>query len=153
MGYAASVAKSEEAKNVLTEEVREIAGDQAADRARERLDEDPSRREPRTMRGVLESNRLLLIVSLALALMLGVIAALALDSWWILPVLMLVHGGLTIVVVGAALRMTTKAEKLDPVTEAKLEAEGVADPEGELDDLVEHAAGKQSSGGDPLEAA
>jgi Flp pilus assembly protein TadB len=147
------VTESETAKAILTEEVRETAGDEAADKARARLDEDPSRREQRTVRGVLESNRLLLMVSLALTVMLGVIAALALDSWVILPILMLFHGALTIVVVGTAMRMTTKAEKPDPVTEARLEAEGVSDPEGTLDDLVEHSAGQQGSGGDPVEPA
>jgi VIT1/CCC1 family predicted Fe2+/Mn2+ transporter len=145
------VPQSEEAKRILTEEVREIAGDDAAGRARERLEGGPLRREPRSLRAVLASNRLLLIVSFALAVMLGAIAALALHSWWILAVPLLLHGALTTVVVMAAGAMTTKAEKPDPVAVARLEEEGVADPEGELDQLVEYAAGEQSSGGNPAD--
>jgi membrane protein implicated in regulation of membrane protease activity len=61
----------------------------------------------------------------ALALMVGVIASLALESWWILIGVMAVHALLSAVVVGYALRQAGRDEgKPDPVTEARIEAEG-----------------------------
>ena len=136
--------ESERAKEILTEEVREAAGDEAAGRARERLDQgDVGAGKPQTVRAVLESNRLLLLATLALALMVGVIAALAVESWWIIVLPLLMHGVLTAVVVAMAMRMTTEMEKPDPVAEAELEEEGVADPEGALDRLVKESSEKE----------
>ena len=61
----------------------------------------------------------------ALALMIGVIAALTLDSWWILVVVMAVHGVLSALVIGYTLKQASKTGgKPDPVTEARLEDEG-----------------------------
>ena len=69
--------------------------------------------------------RLMVLIFGALALMVGVIASLALESWWILVAVMLVHGVLSAVVVGYSLRQAGKDEgKPDPVTEARIEAEG-----------------------------
>ena len=63
----------------------------------------------------------------ALALMVGVIASLALESWWILVAVMLVHGLLSAVVVGYTLRKTEESQdKPDPVTEARIEETGSA---------------------------
>jgi membrane protein implicated in regulation of membrane protease activity len=61
----------------------------------------------------------------ALALMVGVIASLALDSWWVLVAVMVIHGLLSTLVVGYTLRQVNKTGgKPDPVTEARIEAEG-----------------------------
>ena len=61
----------------------------------------------------------------ALALMVGVIASLALESWWILVAVMVVHGVLSALVVGYTLRQAGKTGgKPDPVTEARIEEEG-----------------------------
>jgi membrane protein implicated in regulation of membrane protease activity len=61
----------------------------------------------------------------ALALMVGVIASLALESWWILVAVMVVHGLISALVVGYTLRQTEKTGgKPDPVTEARIEDEG-----------------------------
>jgi membrane protein implicated in regulation of membrane protease activity len=61
----------------------------------------------------------------ALALMVGVIASLALESWWILVAVIAVHGLLSAVVVGYTLRQAGKTGgKPDPVTEARIEDEG-----------------------------
>ena len=61
----------------------------------------------------------------ALALMIGLIAALTLDSWWILIAVMAVHGALSALVIGYTLRQAEKTGgKPDPVTEARIEDEG-----------------------------
>ena len=66
----------------------------------------------------------MIVIFGALALMVGVIASLALDSWWILVAVMAVHFLASGLVIGYALRQAGKAGgKPDPVTEARLEAE------------------------------
>ena len=61
----------------------------------------------------------------ALVLMVGVIASLALESWWILVAVMAVHALLSTLVVGYTLRQTQNTgDKPDPVTEARIEEEG-----------------------------
>jgi Flp pilus assembly protein TadB len=138
--------ESDEAKRLLADEVKEAEGDAAARRARGRLDRaDPASPQPKTIRGAFESSGLLIVVTLALVVMVGVVAALVLDSWWILAAVVVVHGIITTIVVGLSFRMAAQEEKPDPVTEARLEAEGVANPERELDDLVDSAADEKRS--------
>ena len=61
----------------------------------------------------------------ALALMVGVIASLALESWWILVAVMAVHGILSALVVGYTMRQVDKTGgKPDPVTEARIDEQG-----------------------------
>ena len=68
--------------------------------------------------------KLMILIFGALALMVGVIASLALESWWILVAVMVIHGLLSAVVVGYTLRKTEAGYKPDPVTEARIESEG-----------------------------
>ena len=56
---------------------------------------------------------------------------------------MLVHGVLTAVVVGASMTLFSQVEKPDPNVVAKLEEEGVDDPEPVINDLIEQAAGEE----------
>jgi membrane protein implicated in regulation of membrane protease activity len=65
---------------------------------------------------------MMIVIFGALALMVGVIASLALNSWWILVAAMLVHGLASTVVIGFALKQADRSrDKPDPVTEARLE--------------------------------
>jgi membrane protein implicated in regulation of membrane protease activity len=67
----------------------------------------------------------MIIIFGALALTVGVIASLALESWWILVAVMAVHFLASAVVVGYTLRQADKTGgKPDPVTEARIEEEG-----------------------------
>jgi membrane protein implicated in regulation of membrane protease activity len=67
----------------------------------------------------------MIVVFGALALMVGVIASLALESWWILVAVMAVHFIASVVVVGYTLRQADKTgDKPDPVTAARIEEEG-----------------------------
>ena len=136
------MATSKEAKEILTEEVREAAGDEAADRAADRLERDDVGSDgPPTLGAFLASNRLVLIGTLAVALMIGVIAALALDTWWILALPLVVHMIFSGLIAQLAIRVTTQVEKPDPVAAGRLEEAGVANPEKTLNDLVEQTAG------------
>ena len=56
------------------------------------------------------------------------------------------HALVATAVIGSALALATDGEKPAPTTEAALEDEGVRDPSGALDDLVEQVEG---SGADP----
>jgi membrane protein implicated in regulation of membrane protease activity len=71
--------------------------------------------------------RLMILIFGALALMVGVIASLTLESWWILVVVMAVHGVLSAIVIGYAFRKAASTgDKPDPVTEARIEETGSA---------------------------
>lgn len=49
---------------------------------------------------------------------------------------LLAHALATIAIVALALRLTSQVERPSPTTVAKLEAEGVVDPEAKLNDTV-----------------
>ena len=69
--------------------------------------------------------RLLVLIFGALALMVGIIASLALDSWLILIVVMAAHAIFSAIVIGYAFVQANKAgDKPDPVTQARIEEEG-----------------------------
>jgi membrane protein implicated in regulation of membrane protease activity len=67
----------------------------------------------------------MIVIVGALALLVGVIVSLTLESWWILVAVMAVHGLLSAIVIGFTLRQVDKTGgKPDPVTEARVEAAG-----------------------------
>jgi hypothetical protein len=90
---------------------------------------------------VLRENQLLLVITFATAVVLGVIGSLAANSWWVLLIPLAFHALGTTVVVATSLRLSTQVEKPDPVTVARLEAEGVRDPEQKMNDAIQHLAG------------
>ena len=57
---------------------------------------------------------MLLLMTLAAALIVGAIATLATGSWWLLPLALVVHAAGTIVVVGYIVRLTNVTERPDP---------------------------------------
>ncbi len=87
---------------------------------------------------VLRSNRLLIIATLAGAIVVGAIIALATDSWWLLPIVVAVHFGATAVFVTTTFRLVGETEKPDPMTVAALEDRGVSDPEARVNEAIEH---------------
>jgi hypothetical protein len=137
------VATSKEAKEILTEEVRDAAGDDAAERAAKHIDRDEIGGEgPPTVGKFLASNRLVLLGTLGLALTVGVIAALALETFWIIALPLVVHAIFSGVVATLAIRVSTQVEKPDPVAVGRLEEAGVSDPEQTLNKLVAQSAGE-----------
>ena len=57
--------------------------------------------------------------------MVGIIASLALESWWILIAVMGAHAVFSAVVIGYAFAQASKTgDKPDPVTQARIEEEG-----------------------------
>jgi hypothetical protein len=129
-------------RELLVDELKEAVGEEAVERAD--LDVDRAlRRQPSKFGAAFASSRLLLLVVGATLAVVGVIASLALENWLFFAVAIAVHAVLTVVVVGSALALTTEVEKPAPTVEAALEAEGVSDPSGALNDLVEQVEGER----------
>ena len=132
---------SAEARATLIGELEDAVGKEAVGQADVDVDRAINER-PQPMRSALASSRLLIILSGATALTVGVIAALALGSWWLVAVAMVVHGVLTAVVVGSSMTLISQVEKPDPNVVTRLEQQGVEDPEAVINNLIEQVAGE-----------
>ena len=84
-------------------------------------------------------------MSFLIAVLVGVIVSLAAGSWWFLPLALAVLGLATLVVVGGVLQMTSQTEHLSPGAAARLEAEGVGDPDAVFTELVQEYAREPGS--------
>lgn len=131
---------SREANELLTSELREAVGEDRtevpADRAESagRLGSTP---RP-TMATVLGANRLLIGITLAALIVVGVIVSLITHNWWAVVAAAAVHAIATLTVVQAVIRMSTQVEHVAPGTAARLVEEGVSDPDRALGELVEN---------------
>jgi membrane protein implicated in regulation of membrane protease activity len=67
--------------------------------------------------------RLLVIMTLATALVVGGVLALATGSWWALLIPVALHGVATFLVISGIFKRVDQGEKPDPVTEARLDEE------------------------------
>lgn len=101
---------------------------------------DAAEQSAPTLGSMLSSSKLLVGITFAVVVMVGAMLSLALDSWLLLPVLTLVHAVVTFLVVTVALRLTTQVDKPDPSTVARLEAEGMDDPEKQLNESIRKVA-------------
>jgi hypothetical protein len=141
---------SEEANRLLTDELRDVVG-------REEV-EVPAGTPRRTAQArgrrsrfvaTLATHRQIFVVSLLAALVIGAIVALSTGAWWAVVVALAVHALGTMVVATAAIELTTDVEHVAPETAARLEDEGIADPDRVLTELVEDFAGAERAGGAP----
>jgi Flp pilus assembly protein TadB len=129
---------SPEANRLLTEELREALGTE-----RVRVPTGSSRpladgaRTRSPLVGTLIANRPLIVVTLLAALVVGAAVSLATGSWWAVVAVVGAHAIGTLVVATAAIQLTTQTEHASPEVAARLEEEGVADPDRVLSDLVE----------------
>ncbi len=128
-----------QARELLVGELKEAVGEKAVERAD--LDVDRAiGRQPEGLRGAASSNRLLLLVIGGALLTAGVVASLATENWLFFAVAIAVHAIVSAVVIGTALSLETQVEKPAPTTVTALEAEGVPDPVGAMNDLVEQVS-------------
>jgi len=133
------------ANDALIEELRDAVGDKAVERA----DLDVERAVRESGRGETPEasrSRLLFAVIGAAGVVVAAAAALALKSWVVFGVAIVLHAIGTATVVTVAFRATTDVEKPGPATVAMLEDEGVDDPEGALNQLVEQASSRDEGG-------
>lgn len=132
---------SDDARETLIGELEDAVGKEAVEQADVDVDRAINER-PQPMRSAFASSRLLIILSGATALTVGVIASLALGSWWLMAIAMVVHGLLTAVVVSSSMTLISQVEKPDPSVVTRLEQQGVEDPEAVINNLIEQVAGE-----------
>jgi hypothetical protein len=70
-------------------------------------------------------------------------------QYWAVVVACALHAVGTLVVAAGAIALTTRTEHVSPAVAARLEEEGVGDPDALLSDLVEEFAGAQEAQGVP----
>lgn len=130
---------SPKAKEALVDELRDAVGDEAVERAD--LDVDSAVRDTSEGTTPEASRSKLLFVVIGMAgVVVALIIALVLESWWLLIPLLAVHAVGTAIVVRTSFKTTTNVEKPAPTTQALLEDEGVDDPEAALNNLVDQTA-------------
>ena len=132
---------SEDARQTLIGELEDTLGKDAVEQADLDVDRAIGERA-RPIRSAFGTLRPLIILTGATALTVGVIASLAVGSWLLLAVALVVHGLLTAVVVGTSMTLISQVEKPDPNVVSKLAEEGVEDPEAVVNDLIEQVAGE-----------
>jgi hypothetical protein len=131
----------DEARDMLRGELREVVGEERAERAERQgaIDDAIDGRRPKTVMGVLSESREMIAITFFAALVVGAVIALISGAWWFILVALLLHAIGTLVVVGTAFSLATRGESPDPRTAAALEARGVSDPDGALEHAVEAA--------------
>ncbi|MDQ4048580.1 MAG: hypothetical protein M3131_04240 [Actinomycetota bacterium] len=130
---------SKDARDTLIEELEDAVGEEAVEQADLDVDRAIGER-PHPLRTAFASSRLLIVLTGATALTVGIIASLAVGSWWLVAVAMALHSVLTAVVVGMSMTLFSQVEKPDSSVVTKLEDEGVDDPETVVNNLVEQVA-------------
>jgi hypothetical protein len=137
---------SAEANAALTEELQQAIGAEHASIPADTPDPAAAERSgDSAATATVASMRPLFIVTLLAALTVGAVIALSTGSWWALVVAVGVHALGTMVVASGAIQLTTQIEHASPQTSARLEEEGVADPDRVLSDLVEEYTGEAES--------
>ena len=91
----------------------------------------------------LREQQLQIAIAGAAALVFGAIVSLWLKSWVFTVVALAVHAAATVVVGYVVLRITSEVEKPDPRTVARLQDEGVDDPESKLNRAIQAHEGAE----------
>jgi acyl-CoA synthetase (AMP-forming)/AMP-acid ligase II len=153
MDRARESQRREEARDALRGELREVVGDEAAERAERKgaLDSAIEASRPKTVVGVLSASRVMIAITLFTALIVGAVIALITGSWLFLLAALVLHAIGTVVVVATGLSLASQSEAPDPRTAAALEARGVSDPEGALNEAV-RATSDDEEGGEAARA-
>lgn len=141
---------SPRANELLTRELQAAVGSDEAvvPKDRPRREKQPhGGRSPFT--AALSSNLPLIIVTFFVALVVGAVVALVTDQYWAVVVAAAVHAVGTLLVAAGAIALSTQTEHMDPAVAARLEEEGVGNPDAVLSDLVEEFAGAQEARGVP----
>jgi hypothetical protein len=139
---------SPRANELLTREVQQAVGAEQVEVPKDAPRHSAERHATHSSMGAaLSANRPVLVVTFLVALVLGGIIALVTDQYWTVILALALHAIGTLVVAGAAIHLTTETEHVDPTVAARLEEEGVADPDRVLSELVEDYAGAREARG------
>jgi MMPL family len=138
---------SERANRALTDDVREALGTDRVELSdAEAREAGSGTAKDGTLGAALWNARLAVGVTFAMAVVLGVIVALATGSWLVLVGAVLVHLAVSLGITLLSLNTATQVEKPSPGTTSVLEEEGVRDPERMFNDRVEEFAGAGEEG-------
>lgn len=128
---------SDEANRLLTDELREAVGH---DTMPDGPDPQPYAHEAHataTVLGVdLSGLRLGLIIMVLVLMVTGAVVGLGTGSWWLLLLALAILVSATVATALLTNSMTALEEHTDPATAARLEEEGIADPDRVLTELV-----------------
>ena len=142
---------SDETNQALTDEVRDAVGGDEVRVPRERRARSRAPEKRSGMAATFSANRLIILITFLTVLVVGAILALITGNWWWLIVPLVVHAIATLALAGGIIQATTQVEKPDPSTVARMEDEGVADPEGRFNELVDEYGGTGAASGHPRE--
>ncbi|HET6509181.1 MAG TPA: hypothetical protein VFG42_20465 [Baekduia sp.] len=140
---------SPEALALLTEELREATGHPDAE-IPEGRHRSPVEQAGRWSPGVADivNNRRLLLVTFLTAIVVGAIISIVTGWFGALLIALAVHAVATLIVAAGVIQLTGEVEHVSPETAARLEAEGVADPDRLFTDiLLEEAASAERADG------
>src|SRR3954453_21896074 len=140
---------SAEANELLTRELQEAVGGDRLRVPAERADElgRLGQRTRPTFVAALGANRVLIAITFTVLLIVGVIAALSTGSWWAVAAAAAVHALGTLIIISMTLRLSTEVGHVAPEAAARLEEEGVGDPDAALTDLVEQYSEEREARG------
>lgn len=141
---------SPKANELLTQELQEAVGAEevvVAEDVPDRAHERHATHSP--VVAMLAANSSILIVTFLAALVVGGVVALATGEYWAVVLAAALHAVGTLAVAVGAIALTTKTEHVDPTVAARLEEEGIADPDSVVSDLVEDFAGARDARGAP----
>lgn len=122
-----------DAERTIRDELEQALGEPVSEQEAHEALERPAP----TLAHWLREQQLLIAIAGAMALVFGAIISLWLKSWVFTVLALVVHGVATVVVGYVVLRVTSEVEKPDPRTVARLQAEGVDDPESKLNRAIQ----------------
>ncbi len=129
---------SREANEMLTRELQQVVGATEVDVPEGTLERRILRHGGHsTMTATLVDNRPIILVTFLGAIVVGSIIALATGQFWALLLAVGVHAAATVLVAFGVLQLTTQTEHVSPEVYARLEAEGVTDPDQVFNELIE----------------
>ena len=131
---------SPETNRRVTEELRDIVGRDAVDVPADRPDHRFDRHE---RHGPTPGNAAVPIFAALVILVVGFVIWLATGSWWVMVLAVAIDLVAVLLLASGTIRLTTDVEHPSPGLAARLEEEGVADPDAMMTSLVEELSEKR----------
>lgn len=121
-----------DAERTMRDELEQALGEPVSQEEARRALERPAP----TLARWLREQQLEVAIAGGAAIVVGAILSLAIGSWLLLALALTVHAAVTVLVGYVVLRVTADVDKPDPRTVARLQAEGVDDPESKLNRAI-----------------
>lgn len=129
------------ANRILTDELREVIGEETTEVPRDRARTTTVSHGGRSRLWVAVTDNRVLFASVGLAgVVIGAVLAMTTGSWWFLPLAVGLDVLGVVVVATMLIGLTTEVEHVAPSAAVRLQEEGVEDPDRVFSDLVEEFA-------------